>query len=42
MLFNSIRLRRKEADIDEWQMNQVTQAKEKMKRIEVCFVCPLH
>uniref|UniRef100_A0A0E0CPB9 Remorin C-terminal domain-containing protein n=1 Tax=Oryza meridionalis TaxID=40149 RepID=A0A0E0CPB9_9ORYZ len=29
------KLRRKEADIDEWQMNQVTQAKEKMKRIEI-------
>uniref|UniRef100_A0A0D9VJ43 Remorin C-terminal domain-containing protein n=1 Tax=Leersia perrieri TaxID=77586 RepID=A0A0D9VJ43_9ORYZ len=29
------KLRRKEADIDDWQMNQVTQAKEKMKRIEI-------
>uniref|UniRef100_J3LFH2 Remorin C-terminal domain-containing protein n=1 Tax=Oryza brachyantha TaxID=4533 RepID=J3LFH2_ORYBR len=35
MLLPSIRLRRKEADINDWQMKKVTQAKEKMKRIEI-------
>ncbi|XP_040377215.1 uncharacterized protein LOC102708416 [Oryza brachyantha] len=29
------KLRRKEADINDWQMKKVTQAKEKMKRIEI-------
>lgn len=32
------RLKKKEAEIDDWQKNQVALARQKMRKTEVCFV----
>ena len=49
MLLKSIRLKRKEANIDDWQKNKIAQAREKKEKTEVAAArslkkneCPLH
>lgn len=34
----SIRLKRKEANIDDWHRNKIAEAREKMRNTEVCLI----
>jgi len=37
-LLKSIRLKRKETDIDDWQRNKIAKARQKMRNTEVCLI----
>ena len=38
ILLKSIRLKRKETDIDDWQRNKIAKARQKMRNTEVCLI----
>jgi hypothetical protein len=38
ILLKSIRLKRKETDIDDWQRNKIAKARHKMRTTEVCLI----